>query len=215
MKVKVSVTQSCPTLCDPTDCSPPGLLCPRDSPGKNTRVDCHFLLQGFFLIQGLNPGLLHSRQILYHLSYRAVPDYTTFSKCGPQSPEGPQVAESCPNHAFEGKGAESQILDECVQECNFQKIVTEVSQAGIKIAGKNIDNLQYANDTTLMAESKEEVKSLLMKVKEESEKTDLKLNVQKTKIVASGPIISWQIDGKKNGNSVRLCFVGLQNHCQW
>ena len=113
------VTQSCPTLCDPTDCSPPGLLCPRDSPGKNTRVDCHFLLQGFFLIQGLNPGLLHSRQILYHLSYRAVPDYTTFSKCGPQSPEGPQVAESCPNHAFEGKGAESQILDECVQECNF------------------------------------------------------------------------------------------------
>ena len=63
-----------------------------------------------------------------------------------------------------------------------------------------------------MAESKEEVKSLLMKVKEESEKTDLKLNVQKTKIVASGPIISWQIDGKKNGNSDRLYFLGLQNH---
>ena len=66
-----------------------------------------------------------------------------------------------------------------------------------------------------MAESKEEVKSLLMKVKEESEKTDLKLNVQKTKIVASGPIISWQIDGKKNGNSDRLYFLGLQNHCRW
>ena len=66
-----------------------------------------------------------------------------------------------------------------------------------------------------MAESKEEVKSLLMKVKEESEKTDLKLNVQKTKIVASGPIISWQIDGKKNGNSDRLYFFGLQNHCRW
>ena len=66
-----------------------------------------------------------------------------------------------------------------------------------------------------MAESKEEVKSLLMKVKEESEKTDLKLNVQKTKTVASGPIISWQIDGKKNGNSDRLYFLGLQNHCRW
>ena len=66
-----------------------------------------------------------------------------------------------------------------------------------------------------MAESKEEVKSLLMKVKEESEKTDLKLNVQKTKIVASGPIISWQIDGEKNGNSDRLYFLGLQNHCRW
>ena len=66
-----------------------------------------------------------------------------------------------------------------------------------------------------MAESKEEVKSLLMKVIEESEKTDLKLNVQKTKTVASGPIISWQIDGKKNGNSDRLYFLGLQNHCRW
>ena len=66
-----------------------------------------------------------------------------------------------------------------------------------------------------MAESKEEVKSLLMKVKEESEKTDLKLNVQKTKIVASGPIISWQIDGKKNGNSDRLYSFGLQNHRRW
>ena len=66
-----------------------------------------------------------------------------------------------------------------------------------------------------MTESKEELKSLLLKVKEESEKVGLKLNIQKTKIMASGPIISWQIDGKKNGNSVRLCFVGLQNHCQW
>ena len=72
----------------------------------------------------------------------------------------------------------------------------EEAQAGIKIAGRNINNLRYADDTTLMAESKEELKSLLMKVKEESEKVDLKLNIQKTKIMASGPIISWQIDGK-------------------
>ena len=72
----------------------------------------------------------------------------------------------------------------------------EEAQAGIKIAGRNINNLRYADDTTLMAESKEEQKSLLMKVKEESEKVGLKLNIQKTKILASGPIISWQIDGK-------------------
>ena len=84
-------------------------------------------------------------------------------------------------------------------------------QAGIKIAGRSINNLRYADDTTLMAES-EEVKSLLMKVKEESEKLGLKLNIQKTKIVASGPIPSWQIDGE---NSVRLYFSGLQNHCRW
>ena len=71
------------------------------------------------------------------------------------------------------------------------------SQAGIKIARRNINNLRYADDTTLMAESEEELKSLLMKVKEESEKAGLKLNIQKTKITASGPIISWQIDGKK------------------
>ena len=72
----------------------------------------------------------------------------------------------------------------------------EEAQAGIKIAGRNIDNLKYANDTTLMAESEEELKSLLMKVKEESEKSGLKLNIQKTKIMASGPITSWQIDGE-------------------
>ena len=72
----------------------------------------------------------------------------------------------------------------------------EEAQAGIKIAGRNINNLRYADDTTLMAESKEELKSLLMKVKEESEKVGLKLNIQKTKILASGPITSWQIDGE-------------------
>ena len=85
-------------------------------------------------------------------------------------------------------------------------------QAGIKIAWRNINNLRYADDTTLTAESKEELKSLLMKVKEESEKAGLKLNIQKTKTMASGPITSWQIDGEKNGNSNRLYFLGLQNH---
>ena len=83
-------------------------------------------------------------------------------------------------------------------------------QAGVRTAGRNINNLRYANDTTLMAENKE-LKSLLMKVKEESEKVGLTLNIQKTKIMASGPVTAWQIDGKK----VRDYFGGLQNHCRW
>ena len=91
----------------------------------------------------------------------------------------------------------------------------EEVQAGIKIAGRNINNLRYADDTTLMAESEEELKSLLMKVKEESEKVGLKLNLQKTKIMASGPITSWEIRWGNSGNSVKLYFFGLQNHCKW
>ena len=87
------------------------------------------------------------------------------------------------------------------------------AQAGIKVSERNINNLRYADDTTLMAESEEELKSLLMKVREESEKLGLKLNIQKTKIMASGPITSWEIDGN-NGNSIRLYFGGLQNHCR-
>ena len=88
------------------------------------------------------------------------------------------------------------------------------AQAGIKIARRNISNLRYADDTTLMAES-EELKSLLMKVKEESEKVGLKLNIQKTKIMVSGPITSWQNRWGNNGNSDRLNFGGLQNCCRW
>ena len=91
----------------------------------------------------------------------------------------------------------------------------EEAQAGIKIAGRNIKHLRYADDTTLMAESEEELKSLLMQVKGESEKVGLKLKIQKTKITASGPITSWQIDGGNSGNRVRLYFWGLQNHCRW
>ena len=88
------------------------------------------------------------------------------------------------------------------------------AQAGIKIAGRNINNLRYADDTTLMAESEEELKNLLMKVKEESEKVGLKPNIQKTKIMASGPITSWQIDGE-TVETVADYFLGLQNHCRW
>ena len=90
----------------------------------------------------------------------------------------------------------------------------EEAQTGIKIAGRNINNLRYADDATLMAESEEELKSLLMKVKEKSEKSGLKLNIQKTKIVASGPVTSWQIDGE-TVETVTDYFFGLQNHCRW
>ena len=91
----------------------------------------------------------------------------------------------------------------------------EETQAGIKIAQRNINNLRYADDTTLMAESEEELKSLLMKVKEERDKADLTLNIQKMKVMISSPITSWEIDGETVENSVKLYFGGLQNHCRW
>ena len=118
-----------------------------------------------------------------------------------------------------GKGVhQGRILSPCLFNLYAKYIMRnaglEETQAGIKIAGRNINHLRYADDITLMAESEEELKSLLMKVKEESEKVGLKLNIQKTKIMASGPITSWEIDGE-TGNSVRLYFWGLQNHCKW
>ena len=91
----------------------------------------------------------------------------------------------------------------------------EEAQAGIKIAGRNINKLRYADDTILMAESEEELKSLLMKVKEESGKVGLKLNIQKMKIMAFGPITSWQIDGERVETVTDFYFGGLQNHCRW
>ena len=96
----------------------------------------------------------------------------------------------------------------------MRKAELEETQAGIKIAGRNVNNLRYADNTTLMAESEAELKSLLMKLKEESEKVGLQLNIQKIKIMASGPIFMgnrW----RNSGNSVRLYFWGLQNHCRW
>ena len=91
----------------------------------------------------------------------------------------------------------------------------EEAQAEIKIAGRNTNNLRYADNTTLMAESEEELKSLLITVKEESEKVGLKLNIQKTKIMASGPITSWQIDGETAETVANFILGGLQNHCRW
>jgi len=96
----------------------------------------------------------------------------------------------------------------------MRKAELDKAQAGIKIAGRNINNLRYADNMTLTAESEEELKSLLMKVKEESENVDFKLNIQKTKIMASGPITSWQIDGEAM-ETWKTLFLGLQNHCRW
>ena len=96
----------------------------------------------------------------------------------------------------------------------MQNARLDEAQDGIKTAGRNISNLRYADNTNIMAESEEELRSLLMKVKEESEKADLKLNIQKTKIMASSPITSWQIDGETM-ETVRLYLLGLPNHCRW
>ena len=97
----------------------------------------------------------------------------------------------------------------------MQNAGLDEAQAGIKIFERNINNLRYADDTTLMAESEEELKSLLMKVTKESEKVGLKLNIQNTKIMASGPITSWQIDGETIETVRDFILGGLQNHCSW
>ena len=118
-----------------------------------------------------------------------------------------------------GKGVcQGCILSPCLFNLHAEYIMRNAgldeAQTGIKIAGRNINNLRYADDTTLMAESEEELKSLLMKVKEESEEVGLKLNIQKTKITASSPITLWQIDGE-TVETVSDYFFGLQNHCRW
>ena len=118
-----------------------------------------------------------------------------------------------------GKGVrQGCILSPCLfnfyAEYNMRNAGLEEAQAGIKIARRNINNLRYADDITLMAESEEELKSFLKKVQEESEKVGLKLNIQKTKIMASGPITSWQIDGE-TVDTLADYLSGLQNHCRW
>ena len=119
-----------------------------------------------------------------------------------------------------GKGVcQGCILSPCLfnfyAEYTMRNAGLEETQAGIKIAGRNINNLRYADDTTLIAESEEKLKSLLMKVNKKSEKVGLKLNIQKTKIMESGPITSWQIEEETMVNSERLYLGGLQNHCRW
>ena len=119
-----------------------------------------------------------------------------------------------------GKGVhQGYILSPCLFNFYAEYIMRNArldeAQAGIKIAGRNINNLRYADETTLMAESKEELKRLLVKVKKESEKAGLKLNTDKTKIMVSGPITSWQIDGRTMETVTDFTFGGLQNYCRW
>ena len=119
-----------------------------------------------------------------------------------------------------GKGVcQGCILSPCLfnlyAEYSIRNAGLDEAQARIKIARRNINSLRYADDTTLMAESEEELKSLLMKVKEESDKVGLKLNIQKTKTMASGPITSWQIDWETVQKLRDFIFGGLQNHCRW
>ena len=119
-----------------------------------------------------------------------------------------------------GKGVhQGCILSPCLFNFYAEYIMRnaglEEAQAGIEIARRNINNIRYADDTTLMAESEEELKSLLVKVKEETEKVGLKLNIQETKIMASGPITLWKADGETVETGVRLYFGGLQNHYRW
>ena len=119
-----------------------------------------------------------------------------------------------------GKGVhQGYILSPCLFNLYAEYIMRNAgldeAQAGIKTAARNINNLRYADDTTLMAESEKELKSFLMKVTEKSEKVDIKLNIQKTKIMASGPITSWEIDGEAVETVSYFIFGGLQNHCRW
>ena len=117
------------------------------------------------------------------------------------------------------RGHQGYVLSSCLFKFYADYIMRnsglDEAQAGIKIARRNINNLRYADDTTLMAEIEEELKSLLMKVKEESEKAGLKLNIQKTKIMTSSPIASWQIDGDTMETVTRLSFLGFPNHCKY
>ena len=158
-------------------------------------MGCHFPLQRIFLTQGLNPSLLHCRQTLYCLSHQGSINI----KLDPYIHEIRGIA---PGVLAQRLGL---LLEETVY---FSKQLDQIDfKTGIKIAGRNINNLRYADDTTLMAES-EELKRLLMKVKEESEKVGLKLNIQKTKIMASGPITSWQIDGETVETVADFIFWG-------
>ena len=115
---------------------------------------------------------------------------------------------------FEWKRYRYNIFGTSFFSFEYSFLYSYQAQAGIKISGRNIDNLRYTDDTTLMAESEEELKSLLMKMKEESETLGLKPNIQETKIMASGPITSWRINGETM-ETVRDYFGGLQNHCRW
>ena len=187
------VAQSCLTL-RPHRRQPMRLHRSWDSPGKNTGVGCHFLLQCMKVKS----------------ESEVVQSCLTLS-----DPMDCSLPGSSVHGTFQARVLEWSVIAFSVYaEYIMRNAWLEETQAGFKIAGRNIKNLRYAEHTTLMAESEEELKSLLMKVKEESEKIGLKLNIQKMKIMASGPITSWKID-EETVETVSDYFLGLQNHCRW
>ena len=209
----------------PHGLQPSRVLRPWDFPGKSTGVECHCLLREnhLLLLYWLCQSLwLYGSKLTVENSSR---DRNT------RPPDLPLEKPVCRSGAtvrtrhgttdwFQiRKGVRqgcilSPSLFNLYAEYIMRNAGLEEAQAGIKIAGRNINNLTHADDTTLMAESKEELKSLLMNMKEESEKVGLKLNIQKAKIMASGLITSWQIDGKAM-ETLTDYFLGLQNHCRW
>ena len=166
--------------------------------------------------------LCGSQKLWKILKEMGIPDHLT---CLPRNLYAGQEATVRTGHGttdwFQiGKGVrQGCILSPCLfnlyAEYTIRNAELYETQTGIKISRRNINNLRYADDTTLMTENEEELKSLLMKVKKESEKLGLKLNIQKTKIMASGPITSWQINGETVETVSDFIFGGLQNHCRW
>src|SRR5574340_1229588 len=193
---------------------------PWDSPGKNIGVGCHFLLQ--CMKMKVKVKSLSRVQLLatpWTAAYQAPPSMG-FSRQEYWSGVPLPSLHGTTDWFQIGKGVcQGYILSLCLFNFYAEYIMRnaglEEAQAGIKIAGRNINNLRYADDTTLMAESEEELKSLLTKVKVESEKVGLKLNIQKTKIMASSPITSWEIDGETVETVSDFVFFGLPNHCRW
>ena len=190
------VAQSCLTFCDPMD---------RDSPGKNNGAGCHALPQGIFSTQGSNPGLQHCRPILYHLSHQGSPrilEWVAYPFSRGSSWPSNQTSVSCLAGWFFSSWATREA------EYLIQNARLDEAQAGIRISRGHVNDLIYEDDTTLVAESKEELKKLLMNVKQESEKGGLKLNIQKTKIMASTPKTPLQIDGKTMETVIDFIFFG-------
>ena len=199
---------------------------PWDFPGKSTGVGCHCFLREKHLLLLFKYAkafdYVDQNKLWQILKEMEIADYHI---CLQRNLYASQEATVRTGHGTTdwfhiGKGVcQGYILSPCLFNLYAEYIMRNAgldeAQAGIKIAGRNSNNLRYADDTTLMAEREEELKSLLMKVKEDSEKVGLKLNIQKTKIMASGPITSWQIDGETMETVRDFIFVGPQNHCRW
>ena len=239
-----SVTQLCPTLCDPMDCSTPGLPVHHQLP-EFTQTQVHWVsdaIQPFHPLSSPSPpafnlsqhqGLFQwahfSHQVakvlklyLQHQSFQWIFRTNFLLRNLYAGKEATVRTGHGTRHWFQiGKGVhQGCILSPCLFNLYAEYIMRNAgldeTQGGNKIPGRNINNLRYADDTSFMAESEKELKSLLVKVKEETEKVGLKLNIPKTKIMVSSPITSWQINGETVETVADFIFWGrLQNHCRW